>query len=455
MMSSAFRGRGSSEDGAIMVLSALLLVVLFGAVAFVIDLSRLWHERQVLQNAVDFGALAGAQELPATDAASGSIAAAEALRVTLHNAPWLSPAQVSISFRCVVGDRDGDGAPDLSDVPTTCGPLTGTWPAGEWRTRRGRSIHACEPTVGDRCNTISVRTSNAVDYIFAPVIGVDEGNTGGVTAASCRGSCGAAPAPLDVAIVFDRSRSMTDSDMANAKNAALSLLDFYDSAAASRRPRRFAVSQSVESLPRSHDAGLPQRHAIGLAAARPRQLTTTAPDGSLNPASTLVQTIGCLERTPSGVTTTPSGSGHTDLGDPLAAATSLLLTGGRPDVPDVMIYLSDGEANQPRFNQPCSYAITRATTAKASDVEIFTIAYGVAGARCGYDTAGSFRDVYASTFFAAMATDSIDDAPGGCGASENADGDNYFCESGSADLEPVFRQVAEQALGHSRLIDDL
>lgn len=453
-MVSTLRARGTSEDGAIMVLSALLLVVLFGAVAFVIDLSRLWHERQVLQNAVDFGALAGAQELPATDAASGSIAAAEALRVTLHNAPWLSPAQVSISFRCVVGDRDGDGAPDLSDVPTTCGPLSGMWPAGEWRTRRGRSIHACEPAIGDRCNTISVRTSNAVDYIFAPVIGVDEGNTGGVTAASCRGSCGAAPAPLDVAIVFDRSRSMTDSDMANAKNAALSLLDFYDSAQHHvglvglpyHNPSNRCRVRTTQVYP-NVTPSVWQLH--GLASDYDR------PDGSLNPASTLVQTIGCLERTPSGVTTTPSGSGHTDLGDPLAAATSLLLTGGRPDVPDVMIYLSDGEANQPRFNQPCSYAITRATTAKASDVEIFTIAYGVAGARCGYDTAGSFRDVYASTFFAAMATDSIDDAPGGCGASENADGDNYFCESGSADLEPVFRQVAEQALGHSRLIDDL
>ena len=61
-----------------MVLSALVIIVLFAAVAFVVDLSRLWHERQVLQNAVDFGALAGAQELPASDAATGAVASAEA-----------------------------------------------------------------------------------------------------------------------------------------------------------------------------------------------------------------------------------------------------------------------------------------------------------------------------------------------------------------------------------------
>ena len=127
-----------------MVLSALVIIVLFAAVAFVIDLSRLWHERQVLQNAVDFGALAGAQELPATDSATGSVAAAEALRVTLDNAPWLTPSQVTISFRCIVGDRDGDGAPDATDIPTTCGPQTGTWPAEEWRTRREENRRADE-----------------------------------------------------------------------------------------------------------------------------------------------------------------------------------------------------------------------------------------------------------------------------------------------------------------------
>jgi Flp pilus assembly protein TadG len=137
MLPSAWRralDRTSDESGVIMVLSALLLVVLVASVAFVIDLSRLFHQRQVLQNAVDFGALAGAQELPAQGSAQGAIAAAEALRITLDNAPWLQPSDIKITFRCVIGDRDADGQPDLVDVPYICGPTAGAsaWPASEW-----------------------------------------------------------------------------------------------------------------------------------------------------------------------------------------------------------------------------------------------------------------------------------------------------------------------------------
>ena len=71
------------------------------------------------------------------------------------------------------------------------------------------------------------------------------------------------------------------------------------------------------------------------------------------------------------------------------------------------------------------------------------------------DTSGPFRNAYASTNLACAATASTDDVPGGCGPLENRDGDNYFCESGSGDLEPVFRQVAAATLGHSRLVEDL
>ena len=221
--------RANEESGAIIVMSAFLMVVLFGAVAFVIDLSRLFHERQVLQNAVDFGALAGAQELPAQGTTAGAIASAKALQVTLDNAPWIDPATINITFKCVVGDRDGDGAPDLSDVPYICGPASGTW-TSDWKTKRGRSQHTCNPYIGDKCNTIAVRTSETVNYIFAPVIGIKQGNTGSVSAASCRGACGAQPDPLDVVMVIDRTGSMSAADLVNAKNAALSVLDFYESA---------------------------------------------------------------------------------------------------------------------------------------------------------------------------------------------------------------------------------
>ena len=111
--------------------------------------------------------------------------------------------------------------------------------------------------------------------------------------------------------------------------------------------------------------------------------------------------------------------------------------------------------NQPDTLQPCNYLNSKANIAKAANQTIYTIGYGVAGARCSRDTSGAFRNAYASTNLARAATNSTDDVPGGCGPNENKDGDNYFCESGSGDLEPVFRQVAAATLGHSRLVEDL
>ncbi len=222
------RERMKEERGAIAVLAALTIVILLAAVAFVIDISRLYHERQVLQNAVDFGSLAGAQELPVQGAPAATIASADALRVATANAPQVTAANLTITYQCVVGDHDGDGAPDPGDVPFVCGP-TGSWSSGWVPKGATRLVHDCNPFAGDKCNTIRLSTSSTIPYYFAPVIGINTGSTGAVNAASCKGACGAASSPLDVVIVLDRTGSMTDADVANVKNAALSILGFYNS----------------------------------------------------------------------------------------------------------------------------------------------------------------------------------------------------------------------------------
>ena len=139
----------------------------------------------------------------------------------------------------------------------------------------------------------------------------------------------------------------------------------------------------------------------------------------------------------------------------MATAHDILLDDGRPDVPDVIIFMTDGEANQPRNSQPCDYAVDRAIDAHDDAVGVYVIAYGVASARCGDDTSSSpYYRAFASTMAADMSSDDSDDnAPGGCASDENTDGDHYFCESGSSDLEPVFRAIAVDALERSRLID--
>lgn len=53
----------NEEDGAVAVIVALMLVVLMGIGAFVLDVGNLYWERRQLQNAADAGALAAAQDL--------------------------------------------------------------------------------------------------------------------------------------------------------------------------------------------------------------------------------------------------------------------------------------------------------------------------------------------------------------------------------------------------------
>ena len=68
----------------------------------------------------------------------------------------------------------------------------------------------------------------------------------------------------------------------------------------------------------------------------------------------------------------------------------------------------------------------------------------------------TFRNAFATTNLARAATQpSLDELAGTCPVAENSDGDFYFCESGSSDLEPVFRQIAAETVGHSRLVEDL
>jgi hypothetical protein len=447
------RERLKDERGAIAVLAALTIVILFAAVAFVIDISRLYHERQVLQNAVDFGSLAGAQDLPVQGAAQANISSANALKVATANAPQVTASNLTITYQCVVGDRNGDGIADPEDIPFVCGP-TGTWTSG-WTPHGSRMVHDCDPFAGDKCNTIRLSTSNTIPYYFAPVIGINTGSTGAVNAASCKGACGAASSPIDVVMVLDRTGSMSPADIANVKNAAISVLGFYDSS---------QQWVGIVALPYGQpgtwcQVNNPQTYLTNPASLNwqvmPLDNTYTV-NGALNMSSTIVQRINCLVRAGSPTVTVNgvnrTNAGHTNLGDPLADARQMLATQGRPTVPDVIIFMTDGEANQPYGLQPCGYLNAKSDIAKAAGQTVFTIGYGIGTKKCS-DTGGTFAGAFATKNLAWTATASYDDAPGGCAATENTDGDNYFCTPSGADLEPVFRQVAAAAINTAHLID--
>ena len=116
---------------------------------------------------------------------------------------------------------------------------------------------------------------------------------------------------------------------------------------------------------------------------------------------------------------------------------------------------------------PCDYANQQATAAKALDppIEIFTIGFGLGGARCDeYEDVippSPYYDVRVTKLLADMATQvSLDDG-GGIGSGcdnpteingENADGDHFLCEARSGDLGPLFKAVAESFAGGSHLV---
>ena len=448
--------RFKDEHGAIAVLAALTIVILFAAVAFVIDISRLYHERQVLQNAVDFGSLAGAQDLPAQGTAAGLKATADALKVATANAPQVTAANLTITFQCVVGDRNADGLPDPEDIPFVCGP-TGTWTGG-WTAKGTRMIHDCDPFANEKCNTIRLSTSDTIPYYFAPVIGIKTGSTGAVNAASCKGACGAASSPLDVVMVLDRTGSMSAADIANVKNAAISVLSFYDSSQQWVGIVALPYGQPLNKCQVNSPQAYPTNPFSLLWQVMPLNKTYTDPTtGKLNPSSPMVTQINCLVRAGSPTVTVngvANGAGHTNLGDPLADARQMLAAQGRATVPDVIIFMTDGEANQPYGQNPCQYLNTKADIAKNSvpSQTIFTIGYGIGTKKCS-DTGGLFANAFATKNLAAAATTSIDNAPGGCAPTENTDGDHYFCTPTGADLEPVFKIVAAAAVGGAHLID--
>jgi len=457
----AIRRRGSrGEEGQVLALFALLLVAILGFTGLVIDIGNYKGEQTVVQTAVDAAALAAAQALP------GDAVAAEdlAYEYALANDADLTASNVAVSFRCLVGDRNGNGLPDPGDIPAVCDPGAN----GSFTCNNGICVSPCAAGEGDKCNVIKVVANKNVPFFFAPVLSIlggpqqcfwSECPTGDINAAACRGACGGPPTvPLDVVVIIDRTGSMSSSDLTNAKNGAKAVLQLFD-------PQLQHVALGVLGPSRTTSTcGGANSGGLGLASSSVNSGSWTPVgfstdyknvDDTLNNNSLIVKTINCLN----------TSSVGTNLGEPTKMAKVYLTTNGRPGVKKAIILMSDGEANEPSGNNPCLYANNQATQAKNSEIEIFTIGFGIEGARCTEDQSDpQYQNVLATKLAADMATDSADDGGDGAGGlgsgcdtasertSENADGDHFLCEARSGDLTPLFKQAAEVLAAGSRLI---
>ena len=107
------RGVWVSRDrqrGQVIVLFALMLTVIMGFAAVAVDVGVLRRANQELWSALDASWLAGASQLPG----NGANAEALALEFAPEELPWPAEADIAITFRCLVGDRDGNGVYDSS-----------------------------------------------------------------------------------------------------------------------------------------------------------------------------------------------------------------------------------------------------------------------------------------------------------------------------------------------------
>jgi hypothetical protein len=247
--------RRRDERGAVAVLFAALVVVLFIVAALGVDITSQVNRKHLLINQLDSSATAAAYHLGASN---GSLAAAvAAAQASFANSGQGTLDLHNVDFWCVVARKlNGDNTPfspaRVADfqIPTAaqsagvCNPDGNAnellWKQADYqnrvRTWDGRTYSmTCSNTLcavpcglkaspsngwtpGNsdangrpiRCNTIRVGAEQDVPFSFAGVMGIDHGSTGSQISVACAGSCGAvAPNPMDVVVVADRTLSMT------------------------------------------------------------------------------------------------------------------------------------------------------------------------------------------------------------------------------------------------------
>jgi hypothetical protein len=286
----------SGQKGQALVFGAFLMVILLGFTALAVDVGFFLRHKALVQQAVDAAALAAAQELP-TDQAT-----AEQLAKDYAEKNGVDPDTIQVSFRC-----------------------TSTYTI------------ACDASQ-DKWDTIQVSGSLDVPFFFAPVLSLitseDKcffGTCAVVnSAAGCKGLCGGDPTvPVDVVMILDRTGSMSDGDLANAKNAANTLFDTFN---ANFHRVGLAVLGAGVSEANPCDDALP---GVWL----PDHLVDDYQysDGSISYGSKIVSDVACLDQSSQG----------TNLGDPMAAAIAELQANGRADTTWGIVLLTDGAANQP------------------------------------------------------------------------------------------------------------
>lgn len=170
-------GRGSGDErGAVLIAFALGCTLLFALAAIVVDLGQLRVAREHNQRIADLGALAAGNWL----GNPGGRDPSEACRAALDTARGNLPASVTLTEEgagCAVLGTSCTPLP--KDVVATGGRMSITihYPVTDEELAEGPEGEATgRPYDGNPCERMRIEVTRTVDYAFAGVLGVQEGD---------------------------------------------------------------------------------------------------------------------------------------------------------------------------------------------------------------------------------------------------------------------------------------
>jgi hypothetical protein len=483
-------GRVRRQDGQVVVLVAVCLVVLIGCAALVFDVGRVYVAQQQLQAAVNSAALAAGENLPnATNAYNAAVSYSGATGdKNAFSGSGVTVAAPTVTFECAShAPNYTSGACPTDTSNKNCRPT---------------GAQAPTPSGATTCNAIKISETatvqNTFGSLFFPSFTVSSSTT-----AAARGGV---VHPLHVEVILDNTGSMSSScsgtvtgisspekiDCAKAGVRALaqalwpcnSSAGLCGTATANsggqlganvanpvdevgvmvfpamtgNPPSATILNKEVDCnsgssfsttyptyTPYTYPSAIPLGdqylgyQAVGLSSDyRPSVANTTL-------SATTSQLVEAVDWGQCSGGTYPGGDyyGLKDIGGQgsylagaITEAQHLLNVNAKTGVTNAIIVLSDGQLNNPKTftdNNPCNSAVGAATQAKAAGTVMYAIAYGSNGTQCP-DSNYSYTDLQTMQ---GIATSS----------------QTFFNQPTSGGLTAAFQQVATD-LTDSRLIPE-
>lgn len=452
------------QRGQILPVVALAMVALLGIAAFAIDVGYAYYAKRQLQSATDAAALAGAQDLPNST---------NAIATATSYAASDTPANLSFSFSYQV------------KCTTTAVVATG-----------------CNAAVNP--NNLTVTGTATTKTWFAGLFGIDHFTVS--THANACSPCSSTP--VDIVLAVDRTGSMcsptgpggTCTDLNNAKDGIRTLLGLMNPPAAQIGMLAFPPVQTTASSACAAPYNSLGNNGYDGYDSASRGYLTDAINATYKTGTALNTSSGLYVHTVDGPSTSCiQAGGNTSYSEALRQAKAELDAHGRANVPNYIIFLTDGEANigsvygvnNPTYppgnaddQQPCHTAINVANTYKAQGVTIYSIGYALGNSGAGIAcTAGDWPTIAATAdvwnkkhtqiitpgvpahpcdpasdsncYHTASGANESPAITSGATLAQIASPGNFYNQPNAAQLDTIFAAIATDiGQGSSRLVDD-